>query len=44
MGSEMCIRDSLEEAQEAMESLAQDSAELGLPFKLIDPAVVHRKQ
>ena len=23
---------------------AQDSAELGLPFKLIDPAVVHRKQ
>ena len=34
----------LEEAQEAMESLAQDSAELGLPFKLIDPAVVHRKQ
>ena len=35
---------SVEEAQEAMDTLLQDSAALGLPCTLIDPARVHRKQ
>lgn len=35
---------SAQEAQEAMDTLLQDSAALGLPCTLIDPARVHRKQ